>query len=53
MPMLTFSLLLNTKAGRIVSSLEIAALKTLNMIVRAGSTARISNIQDYVQKKAS
>ena len=53
MPMLTFSLLLNTKAGRIVSSLEIAALKTLNMIVRAGATARISNIQDYAQKKAS
>lgn len=53
MPMLTFSLLLNTKAGRIISGLEIAALKTLNMIVRAGATARISNIQDYVQKKAS
>ena len=53
MPMLTFSLLLNTKAGRIISGLEIAAIKTLNMIVRAGATARISNIQDYVQKKAS
>jgi biopolymer transport protein ExbB len=53
MPMLTFSLLLNTKAGRIISGLEIAALKTINMIVRAGATARISNIHDYVQKKAS
>ena len=53
MPMLTFSLLLNTKAGRIISGLEIAELKTINMIVRAGATARISNIQDYVQKKAS
>jgi biopolymer transport protein ExbB len=53
MPMLTFSLLLNTKAGRIISGLEIAALRTINMIVRAGATARISNIQDYVQKKAS
>jgi biopolymer transport protein ExbB len=53
MPMLTLSLLLNTKASRIISGLEIAALKTLNMIQRAGQTARISNIQDYVQKKAS
>jgi len=53
MPMLTFSLLLNTKAGRMVAALEIAALKTVNMIVRASSTARISHIQDYVEKKAS
>ena len=53
MPMLTFSLLLNTKASRIVAGLEIAALKTVNMIVRAGATARISNFHDYVQKKAS
>jgi len=53
MPMLTFSLLLNTKAGRMVAALEIAALKTVNMIVRASSTARISHIQDYAEKKAS
>lgn len=53
MPMLTFSLLLNTKASQIIGSLEIAALKTINMIVRAGQTARISNFNDYVQKKAS
>jgi len=53
MPMLTFSLLLNTKAAHIVSGLEIAALKTVNMIVRAGATARITNLHDYAQKKAS
>jgi hypothetical protein len=53
MPMLTFSLLLNTKASQIIAGLEIAALKTINMIVRAGATARISNFNDYVQKKAS
>lgn len=53
MPMLTFSLLLNTKASRIVSGLEIASLKTVNMIVRAGATARISQFHDYVEKKAS
>jgi biopolymer transport protein ExbB len=53
MPMLTFSLLLNTKAGHIISGLEIAALKTVNMIVRAGHTARISHIHDYAEKKAS
>ena len=53
MPMLTFSLLLNTKASHIVSGLEIAALRTVNMIVRAGATARISHLQDYVEKKAS
>jgi biopolymer transport protein ExbB len=53
MPMLTFSLLLNTKASRIVSGLEIAALKTVNMIVRAGATARISHFHDYAEKKAS
>jgi len=53
MPMLTFSLLLNTKASRIVAGLEIVALKTVNMIVRAGATARISHFNDYVEKKAS
>jgi biopolymer transport protein ExbB len=53
MPMLTFSLLLNTKASQIIAGLEITALKTINMIVRAGATARISNLHDYVQKKAS
>ena len=53
MPMLTFSLLLNTKASHIVAGLEIAALKTVNMIVRAGATARISHFQDYAEKKAS
>ena len=53
MPMLTFSMLLNTKASRIVAGLEIAALKTINMIVRAGATARISHFQDYAEKKAS
>ena len=53
MPMLTFSLLLNTKASHIVSGLEIAALKTINMIVRAGATARISHLHDYAEKKAS
>jgi biopolymer transport protein ExbB len=53
MPMLTFSLLLNTKASHIVAGLEIAALRTINMIVRAGATARISHFQDYVEKKAS
>ena len=41
MPMLTFSLLLNTKASHIVAGLEIAALKTINMIVRASASARI------------
>jgi biopolymer transport protein ExbB len=53
MPMLTFSLLLNTKASHIVAGLEIAALRTVNMIVRAGATARISHIHDYAEKKAS
>ncbi|WP_140635124.1 MotA/TolQ/ExbB proton channel family protein [Methylibium rhizosphaerae] len=53
MPMLTFSLLLNTKASHIVAGLEIAALKTINMIVRAGATARISHLHDYAEKKAS
>jgi biopolymer transport protein ExbB len=53
MPMLTFSLLLNTKASHIVSGLEIAALRTVNMIVRAGATARISNLHEYAEKKAS
>jgi biopolymer transport protein ExbB len=53
MPMLTFSLLLNTKASHIVAGLEIAALRTINMIVRAGATARISHFQDYAEKKAS
>ena len=53
MPMLTFSLLLNTKAGQMVAALEIAALKTVNMIVRAGTTARISHFSDYAEKKAS
>ncbi|GAB4564802.1 MAG: MotA/TolQ/ExbB proton channel family protein [Rhizobacter sp.] len=53
MPMLTFSMLLNTKASRIVSGLEVAALRTVNMIVRAGATARISHFQDYAEKKAS
>ena len=53
MPMLTFSMLLNTKASHMVAGLEIAALRTINMIVRAGATARISHFQDYVEKKAS
>lgn len=53
MPMLTFSLLLNTKASHIIAGLEIAALKTVNMIVRAGATARISHFHDYAEKKAS
>jgi biopolymer transport protein ExbB len=53
MPMLTFSMLLNTKASRIVAGLEIATLKTINMIVRAGATARISHLHDYAEKKAS
>jgi biopolymer transport protein ExbB len=53
MPMLTFSLLLNTKASHIIAGLEIAALKTINMIVRAGATARISHLHDYAEKKAS
>ncbi len=53
MPMLTFSLLLNTKASHIVSSLEIVALKTINMIVRGSVAARISHIHDHAEKKAS
>jgi biopolymer transport protein ExbB len=53
MPMLTFSLLLNTKASHIIAGLEIAALKTVNMIVRAGATARISHLHEYAEKKAS
>ena len=53
MPMLTFSMLLNTKASRIVAGLEIATLKTINMIVRAGATARISHLHEYAEKKAS
>jgi len=53
MPMLTFSLLLNTKASHIVAGLEIAALKTVNMIVRAGATVRISQFHEYAEKKAS
>jgi len=53
MPMLTFSLLLNSKASHIVAGLEIAALKTVNMIVRAGASARISHLHDYAEKKAS
>jgi biopolymer transport protein ExbB len=40
MPMLTFSLLLNNKAKTIVSGLEIAALKTVNMIARTHAAAR-------------
>lgn len=40
MPMLTFSLLLNSKSKSIVSGLEIAALKTVNVIARAHSAAR-------------
>jgi len=40
MPMLTFSLLLNNKSKTIVSGLEIAALKTVNMIARAHAAAR-------------
>ncbi|MES2918561.1 MAG: MotA/TolQ/ExbB proton channel family protein [Pseudomonadota bacterium] len=42
MPMLVFSLLLNTKATHIAAGLEIAALKMVNMIARAGSTARVA-----------
>ncbi len=53
MPMLTFSLLLNTKASHIVSGLEMVALKTINMIVRASVPARVSHIHDHVEKKAS
>src|SRR4030095_12360543 len=53
MPMLTFSMPLNTRASHIIAGLEIAALRTVNMIVRAGATARISHFQDYVEKKAS
>jgi biopolymer transport protein ExbB len=53
MPMLTFSLLLNTKASHIIAGLEIAALKTVNMIVRAGATARISQFHEYADKKTS
>ncbi len=41
MPMLTFSMLLNNKSKSIVSGLEIAALKTVNMITRARSGARV------------
>ncbi|HEX5790675.1 MAG TPA: MotA/TolQ/ExbB proton channel family protein [Luteolibacter sp.] len=40
MPMLVFSLLLNTKATHIAAGLEIAALKMVNMIARAGANAR-------------
>ena len=40
MPMLTFSLQLNNKAKSIVGGLEIAALKTVNMIARAHAAAR-------------
>ena len=53
MPMLTFSMLLNTRASHIVAGLEIAALKTVNMIVRAGAAARFSSFHDYAEKKAS
>jgi biopolymer transport protein ExbB len=53
MPMLVFSLLLNTKSSHIVASLEIAALRTVNMIVRAGATARISHLHDYAEKKTA
>lgn len=53
MPMLTFSLLLNTKASHIVSGLEIVALKTINMIVRGSVPARVSHIHDHAEKKAS
>ena len=40
MPMLTFSLLLNMKSKAVISGLEIAALKTVNLIARAHSAAR-------------
>ena len=40
MPMLTFSLLLNMKSKAVVSGLEIAALKTVNLISRAHAAAR-------------
>jgi biopolymer transport protein ExbB/TolQ len=40
MPMLTFSLLLNNKSKSIVAGLEIAALKTANMIARVHAAAR-------------
>ncbi len=40
MPMLTFSLLLNNKSKSIISGLEIAALKTVNMITRAHAATR-------------
>lgn len=40
MPMLTFSLLLNNKSKSIVAGLEIAALKTVNMIARVHAAAR-------------
>ena len=53
MPMLTFSLLLNTKDSHIVAGLEIAAIRTINMIVRAGATARISEFHEHADKKAS
>ena len=53
MPMLTFSLLLNTKASHIVSGLEIVALKTINLIVRGSVPARVTHIHDHAEKKAS
>lgn len=40
MPMLTFSLLLNMKSKAVISGLEIAALKTVNLIARANTVAR-------------
>ena len=50
MPMLVFSLLLNTKAQHIIGGLEIAALKTVNMIMRSGASARVTNIEDYAEQ---
>jgi biopolymer transport protein ExbB len=53
MPMLTFSLLLHSKAGRIIASLEIAALKTVNMIARANATNRNQQALHHGETKAS
>jgi biopolymer transport protein ExbB len=51
MPMLVFSLLLNTKAQHIIGGLEIAALKTVNMIMRSGASARVTHIGEYAEQQ--
>jgi biopolymer transport protein ExbB len=51
MPMLTFSLLLNMKASSIVDGLEIAALKTVNMIARFNTGTRNQQAEHHGETK--